>query len=167
MAETYAELLRDPRWQRRRLEIFQRDGWVCTGCADTANELHVHHKRYERGRKPWEYDDEDLVTLRKDCHRDQTEIDDQLKIALAKLPTFGSAHVLGFTRGVLLRDDRAEEVEIDRPCFGGFCMALEVPWNWLSERVSAFPCVFTRTVAMALMAEYRQGGSPKEETSGG
>ncbi len=26
---TYAEQLKDPRWQKRRLEILQRDEWRC------------------------------------------------------------------------------------------------------------------------------------------
>lgn len=31
-------------------------------------ELHVHHKYYVLGRKPWEYPDEALITLCSDCH---------------------------------------------------------------------------------------------------
>ncbi len=31
--------------------------------------LQVHHKRYIESRKFWDYDDEDLITLCKDCHR--------------------------------------------------------------------------------------------------
>lgn len=27
--KTYAEKLKDPRWQKRRLEIFERDDWTC------------------------------------------------------------------------------------------------------------------------------------------
>lgn len=31
--------------------------------------LNVHHKYYVRGKKPWEYDDDALVTLCADCHK--------------------------------------------------------------------------------------------------
>lgn len=49
---SYLELLKDPRWQKRRLEILERDGWECQNCGGKDKTLHVHHKRY-RG-KPWE-----------------------------------------------------------------------------------------------------------------
>lgn len=64
----YSEKLKDPRWQKRRLEIFTRDKWTCRGCESTTKTLHVHHKRYEWGKSPWEYQDEDLITLCEGCH---------------------------------------------------------------------------------------------------
>ena len=66
--EEYHQLLKDGRWQRRRLEIMQRDDFKCTKCG-TTNDLNVHHIRYIDGRKPWEYEDADLVTLCRDCHK--------------------------------------------------------------------------------------------------
>lgn len=68
MAKTYAEKLRDPRWQRRRLEVLERSGWQCCECGETSRELHVHHGYYEKGLDPWEYPDETLHALCKDCH---------------------------------------------------------------------------------------------------
>lgn len=35
--------------------------------------LNVHHKYYVYGKKPWEYDDEALVTLCEDCHQKRHE----------------------------------------------------------------------------------------------
>lgn len=67
-ASAYVELLRDPRWQKRRLEILQRDGWECLSCGTKEKTLHVHHRKYERGKAPWEYPDEVLETLCEDCH---------------------------------------------------------------------------------------------------
>lgn len=64
----YAKKLRDPRWQKKRLEILSRDHFTCNICADTETELHIHHKQYYDNYEPWEYDDEDLVTLCKHCH---------------------------------------------------------------------------------------------------
>lgn len=66
--KTYAEKLKDPRWQRRRLEIMQRDGFKCTICRDSDNQLHIHHKRYHKRTEPWDYPDDDLCTLCEDCH---------------------------------------------------------------------------------------------------
>lgn len=65
---TYSEKLRDPRWQRKRLEIMNRDKFTCRHCGDEHNELQVHHRKYYSGLAPWEYHGSDLVTLCKKCH---------------------------------------------------------------------------------------------------
>jgi len=64
----YAELLKSPQWQRKRLEIMQRDNWQCVICLDGNSTLNVHHKEYLRGHKPWEYGDHALMTLCEACH---------------------------------------------------------------------------------------------------
>jgi 5-methylcytosine-specific restriction endonuclease McrA len=66
---SYAELLRDPRWQRRRLEIMNRAGFACERCHSKSTTLNVHHVHYIRGRKPWEYDDSELRCLCEPCHK--------------------------------------------------------------------------------------------------
>lgn len=71
---SYFEQLRDPRWQKRRLEIFERDRWRCTECGAKDSEIHVHHARYHSGKKPWEYADSDLRTMCAPCHKSHTEI---------------------------------------------------------------------------------------------
>lgn len=73
MAETqaqqaYTEMLKSPRWQRKRLEIFQRDNWRCRHCGSGAATLHVHHMVYQSGRPPWEIGSNLLVTLCENCH---------------------------------------------------------------------------------------------------
>lgn len=64
---SYAEVLKNGNWQRKRLEIMQRDGFKC-GICDAENNLHVHHLYYEKGRKPWEYENNALVTVCAECH---------------------------------------------------------------------------------------------------
>jgi hypothetical protein len=68
MSNKYSELLTDPRWQKKRLEILERDKWTCQFCGDIETTLHVHHKEYLRGKKPWEYEDANFQTLCKNCH---------------------------------------------------------------------------------------------------
>jgi hypothetical protein len=63
----YPELLKDPRWQRKRLEIFQRDNFTCQICLAADKTLHVHHIKYV-GRYPWETPDKYLLTLCEFCH---------------------------------------------------------------------------------------------------
>ena len=58
----------DPRWQRLRLEIMQRDGFACVACGDAESTLHVHHKQYHG--ELWNTPPADLQTLCESCHRD-------------------------------------------------------------------------------------------------
>lgn len=69
----YLEKLRDPRWQKKRLQILERDGWACRMCSDTKTTLNVHHRYYQRDAEPWDYPDFALVTLCENCHREETE----------------------------------------------------------------------------------------------
>lgn len=82
---TYAEKLKDPRWQKKRLEILQRDGFACRVCFDTTTTLHVHHKFYKRGANPWDYPDESLITLCAECHKDETTDIDRAIHALCEV----------------------------------------------------------------------------------
>lgn len=71
--ETYTELLRKPEWQKKRLEIFNRDNFTCQLCGCQDSELQVHHRVYRKGAKPWEYDNSELITLCNRCHESETE----------------------------------------------------------------------------------------------
>ncbi len=77
----YYEKLRDPRWQKRRLEIMQRDRFGCIDCGDSESTLNVHHCYYEKGLDPWEYDDDCLKTLCEHCH--ERRHSDQLELLQA------------------------------------------------------------------------------------
>lgn len=69
----YTELFKDPRWQKMRLKILERDEFHCQICGDGESTLHVHHRYYESGCKPWEYEESALVTLCEECHQSETE----------------------------------------------------------------------------------------------
>jgi len=70
----YSEKLKDPRWQRMRLEILQRDDWRCCICGDKTRTLHVHHMVYFWGRDPWDYSPSLLRTLCEVCHERETDL---------------------------------------------------------------------------------------------
>lgn len=70
---TYSEKLKDPRWQRRRLEVLERCKWKCVSCESAGKTLHVHHRWYVSGREPWEYPAICLVALCDECHENQRE----------------------------------------------------------------------------------------------
>jgi hypothetical protein len=65
---TYSEKLKNPSWQKKRLEIFSRDGFACQFCFDTENTLHVHHLKY-KGVNPWDTPDKYLLTICEECHK--------------------------------------------------------------------------------------------------
>lgn len=69
----YNEKLRDPRWQKKRLDIFNRDGFQCQLCQTKTKPLHVHHMYYVHA-DPWDYPEEALVTLCVDCHEQESAI---------------------------------------------------------------------------------------------
>lgn len=64
----YLEKLKHPLWQKKRLLVFERDQFTCTQCGNTETELHLHHKFYIDGIEPWEYPNDVLLTLCRDCH---------------------------------------------------------------------------------------------------
>lgn len=84
---TYSEKLRDPRWQKKRLEIMQRDNFCCIVCCDSKSELQVHHLIYKK-RDPWDYPNALYQTLCKSCHELRGELTDKcvdaLRIAVGK-----------------------------------------------------------------------------------
>src|SRR5690242_19093909 len=65
--KTYSEKLKDPRWQKRRLEVLNRDNFSCYWCGDKESTLHVHHEMY-LGKDPWDTPEECLTSLCDDCH---------------------------------------------------------------------------------------------------
>jgi 5-methylcytosine-specific restriction endonuclease McrA len=86
---TYKEKLRDPRWQRKRLEIFQRDDFTCVICRAKTRNIQVHHIVYCKF-DPWDYPNHLLQTLCEDCHERRQELSDKaanaVRIALSLVP---------------------------------------------------------------------------------
>lgn len=83
MSDTvYSEKLKDPRWQRKRLQVFERDNWTCLSCNRTDRTLHIHHLKYSPGLEPWEYDLSLLVTYCELCHNTEHLIGEELNNSL-------------------------------------------------------------------------------------
>ena len=66
---TYSKKLLDPRWQRKRTEILQRDNFTCVNCGNDKETLHVHHLKYYKN--PWDVSNDFLETLCESCHRNE------------------------------------------------------------------------------------------------
>lgn len=65
---TYLQDLLNPKWQKKRLRIFERDKWTCQICSNKKKTLAIHHKKYIKGKKPWEYPSKLLTTVCQPCH---------------------------------------------------------------------------------------------------
>jgi len=96
---TYSEKLRDPRWQKKRLEILERDGWQCKLCLSKEKTLHVHHLLYLKGSQPWDYDSNSLITLCEVCHQKEPE---EVKRATSTL--------IGVVEAYGIRSDEIDEL---------------------------------------------------------
>ena len=105
----YADKLKDPKWQKKRLEIFERDGWKCTQCQSSTKTLMVHHLEYRNACEPWDYPNECLSTYCEDCHKVDHKLIPELKFSddLVLCPFCGfeychitkQEHILGHDNG--------------------------------------------------------------------
>lgn len=100
MPSSYAEKLKHPMWQRKRLEIMERAGFKCADCGGKEKTLHIHHKLYEKNREPWEYDNETMECLCEDCHLITTNIKKDLNKYTGKLLTEDLPQLLGYVKGL-------------------------------------------------------------------
>ena len=71
--QNYWEKLKDPRWQRKRLEIMERAHFMCEKCYREDQTLNVHHLYYMSKRDPWQYPDFALQCICEECHNEEHE----------------------------------------------------------------------------------------------
>ena len=88
---TYREQLLHPNWQRKRLEMLEKAQWTCGNCGETEATLHVHHRRYVKGRMVWDYDEEELEVLCDSCHAEHHAHRELLDRILADAASFGAS----------------------------------------------------------------------------
>jgi hypothetical protein len=87
--KTYYEKLKDPRWQKKRLEAMQRKEFCCELCGDNETTLNVHHKEYFKDYEPWEYELDQLAVLCESCHEIHHDNVDILKLVCSYAPIDG------------------------------------------------------------------------------
>lgn len=85
MNKSYGDKLKNPLWQKKRLEIFKRDNWTCQSCNRTDLTLHIHHLFYLPGCDPWDYRDSHLVTYCENCHNSEHLIGNQINESLIEI----------------------------------------------------------------------------------
>ena len=63
----YYDKLKNPKWQKKRLEVLDSSEWKCAACHNHEAMLHVHHIKYTEN--PWDAPSTDLQCLCADCHK--------------------------------------------------------------------------------------------------
>lgn len=81
---TYAEKLRDPRWQKKRLRVMERHQFMCMDCGSETKPLAVHHTFYAKG-MPWETEEKFLLTLCDDCHAIRQPIENEIRRSIGAI----------------------------------------------------------------------------------
>jgi hypothetical protein len=89
----YSDQYKSPLWQKKRLEIMNRDKFTCQECGEKEKQLNVHHRFYIKGRNVWEYDNDVLQTLCEDCHEKQHKKEPKNKEFIKLLKTFSDTQI--------------------------------------------------------------------------
>lgn len=123
---------KDPRWQRKRLKIMERDGWKCVACGASDKELHVHHLMYEN--EYWDTPDKYLQALCFECH---DKLGEHPKAGVGYLP--GGEIV--FIHCPICGDDRGTNPRCVACCRGLLMVQAIVTHNYNGqlERFEKFP----------------------------
>lgn len=117
MKSDFAAQYKHPLWQKRRLEALSDAGFQCSNCGEAESTLHVHHKRYVKDRKIWEYRHNELEVLCEPCHARAHAIKDGISEVLTLVENQG--RVLSMLRGYARNDG---------PFFDGDGWDVDDPW---------------------------------------
>lgn len=109
----WQEQYKHPNWQKKRLEKLNESGWVCESCNSHDDQLHVHHNHYIKGRKVWEYSNDELRVLCDECHKEIHKIKDTLNLLLAKASDWMLLQVIGYMK-VMVREE-GEFIDYSEP----------------------------------------------------
>lgn len=113
MSTNYYELLKHPNWQKKRLQILEAANFECTSCGSKDKTLHIHHKYYEKGLKPWEYPEQCLVCLCEDCHARYQEQKERLNFVIKFLDFADTEQLIGFAKGLISRETLHWEIDLN------------------------------------------------------
>ena len=75
----FEKQIKHPKWQKKRLEILERDEYTCQSCGSNSDTLHVHHYLYDKNTLLRDYNNDYLTTLCEDCHNYWHKINREIK----------------------------------------------------------------------------------------
>lgn len=65
---SYEEQLKDKRWLKKRKEVLDKKGYICSNCGSKFG-LEIHHLKYKKDKMAWEYPMSNFVVLCRKCHK--------------------------------------------------------------------------------------------------
>ena len=83
----FKDQYKHPLWQKKRLEALEFADYCCECCQSMDSQLHVHHKRYIKGRLIWEYALDELDVLCHECHEEAHRAIEQLRFVQSLIPS--------------------------------------------------------------------------------
>lgn len=92
----YAQQIKHPLWQKKRLEVLESNRFECQNCGDKASQLHVHHPFYRKGAMIWDYQEEELECLCTKCHKNAHAIDERIRSLLAVSSVTDKERIIGY-----------------------------------------------------------------------
>lgn len=104
MKSKWYEMLQHPKWQKKRLEILEREDFTCEICGSTDKQLHIHHNYYEPKLKPWEYDSDTLHCLCCDCHLEEKNKKLLLDKTIGEMSHGMLDELLGYAKALIVYD---------------------------------------------------------------
>lgn len=110
---TYSDLLKDPRWQRMRLEVLNRQDFTCEECGSKDRTLHVHHTYYTKNTKPWEYPASSLRVLCEQCHEAWQALMTDIQKAIGQLYQGDQLDLLGVAIGMQMSSAMAVRFRVE------------------------------------------------------
>lgn len=132
--KSYAEKLKDPRWQKKRLDVLNVNEFTCQSCGDSESTLHVHHKMYAKGRNPWEYDLGQYAVLCENCHglEHSKEFDVFFEV-MSRLPVDGpyNKEEIAYLIAGMIGIDVIPEFDLHKFLFAKGQKLANEYWNWM------------------------------------
>lgn len=104
-----------PLWQKKRLEALEGAEYMCERCCDKDAQLHVHHKRYVKGRMIWEYKTSELLVLCAECHESTHGEKDVFGYMLSQLPVSAYEELIPLVAGYFYGRSDAPDFDADGP----------------------------------------------------
>ena len=115
----YADKLRDPRWQKRRLQVLEAANFRCEDCRRGDLPLEVHHCAYPAGKMPWQCPPELLMAVCESCHDSRQRLENALREDMGKICRFMTQKEIESEAFRLVREMADRQTARMAAAFGG------------------------------------------------
>jgi hypothetical protein len=156
----YFEKLKDPRWQKKRLEILNIHDFTCQECGNADNTLHVHHPFYEKNKDPWDYESDVLMCVCDSCHSLMHYQENIFDSYAKNVKSGGNGRSLMFYAGLLAGFSHDGPFDIDIPDYE-FAEGLGIAFNKTADDVVKSISTGNNTnkgaISWKILAEWSKG----------